>query len=804
MSAATQAMKAKRLYKGFVVHKNEGNQHQLLLAEGVKICLERARLATQSYKETEGQPEIIRRAKSLAKVLDDMTVYILDGERIVGNQSSYPDAIRLVPEMQYRFLSDALNNGMRDCLDDKGREEWAEIARYWDSKAIDDRIRAILPDEVKDYVESSVSYCNSFVHDNALGAVDYEFLFQRGFSGIIELAESKLLELKAHIGDFHDTSMLKDYIDRQYFYESAIIVSKAAIRFAHRYRDLARDMTTAEGNAERTGELEEIAAICDRVPENPPRTFHEAVQAHFFCHLIRVILSTDGSGEGSRFDQLMYPYYKRDIEEGRLTRDQAQELLEFEWIKLEELGTFNRPNIHTSTQGGTIFQTVTIGGQTPDGEDATNEMSFLVLDASMAIRTIQPTISLRYHPKINQKLVNRAIDLIKTGIGFPAFLNDNVIIPFFMERGVSLEEARGYTSPGCVTVMIPGRNMDMNCSFPGGINFAKCLELALNQGKDMRSGKLLGYPTPDPTTLASVEGIMDAFLKQIAFMSEKVVKIARLSQVMHQQYMQLPFQSALIEDCMEKGIDCRKPTYDHQNRLALVGAIDVANSMAAIEKLVFDDKVVDMHGLLEACKANWEGNEDLRQKCMQAPKYGNDDDYVDMLARDVHHGASDALANFRGLFGTPWIFDGGGASGYYGFGRSVWALPDGRKAKDTLADGTVSPKAGTDKQGPTAVLKSMSKVEALFPELANQKFMPQFLDGGNKDIFAAYLKTWSELPIWHIQFNVASAETLRDAQERPGKHSDLIVRVAGYSAYFVYLARGLQDDIITRTGQSFC
>jgi len=784
--------------------------------EGISLSLERARLITDSYKETEGQPEVIRRAKGLANILENMTIYIGEGERIVGNESPDPHSIRLHPELHHRQVTEALNNGLRPLVDDKIIEEWMGIDAYWEGKSIDDRIRAILPDEVKDFVDfhGGVCYANHWSNDLPGAHPDYRFLFQRGFNGIIDIAEKKLNELRDRMVDFQDSSQVRSHIDRQHFYEAVIIVSKATINFAHRYAEKARELArieaekgvpvTANPGHNRVKELEEIAEICDRVPANPPSTFHEAVQAYFFCHLIRIAIQTDHSGEGSRFDQVVYPLYKKDIEEGRITREQAQELLEYLWIKMEELGHEGVREVHGAEAGGSLFQTMTIGGTTPDGEDATNEVSFLMMDASMSIGTIQPTFVLRYHPKIDPALISKAIDCVKTGLGFPAFLNDNTIVPALVEKwGIPVEEARGYSGPGCVGVTIPGRNMDGNNVHLGGVNMAKCLELALNQGVDMRRGTHMGYTTPDPTTFTCIEDVMDAFEKQIDYVVEKIVKIANLAQVMYERYMHLVFSSAIFEDCLEKGVDVRTPTYHEQSRVSIIGAIDTSNSLATIKKLVFDDKSVSMEKLLEACKANWEGEEVLRQMCLEAPKFGNDDDDADMLAREVHHRAQAVLSKYKNYFGYNWDFDGGGAAGYYPWGRWVWALPDGRKAKETCTDGSLSPKIGTDTVGPTAVLSSMAKVPPIFPELANQKFMPQFLEGQNKELFAAYLKTWSELPIWHVQFNVVDADTLRDAQKNPDNYRELTVRVAGFSAYFVDLPTGLQEEIIGRTAQSF-
>jgi formate C-acetyltransferase len=397
-----------------------------------------------------------------------------------------------------------------------------------------------------------------------------------------------------------------------------------------------------------------------------------------------------------------------------------------------------------------------------------------------------------------------AIDLIKTGVGYPALFNDKVIIPSLMALGIPLEDARNYGMEGCLRWTIPGKSIVYR-STTGPVILPKCLELALNQGVDKFSGEQIGVRTPDPLTFTSLEDIMESFLTQVEHFVEKMVIFNNTTDYLYQQYIPRPFLSALLDGCLEKGKDCRQWSYYLKSPIGLIGPIDVANALAAIKKLIFEEGRVTMQELLEALKKNWEEKEELRQICLRAPKYGNDDDHVDHLAREIQYRVTEIIKKYKNLLGFPYMAEGSVASMYYGYSILTGATPDGRKDREPFADGTVSPQPGTDQKGPTAVIKSCSKIDPLktYNQLLNQKFLPGFLEGENKEIFANYLRTWADLGNYHIQFNVVNRETLLDAQKNPEKYASLIVRVAGYSAYFVDLDEGMQNEIIRRTEQHF-
>lgn len=800
MSAVTQRLRQNLPIKAYrSIHRGlEREEGRKPFRPGVKLCLERARLVTESYRKTEGEPMVRRRAEALANILEKMTIYIGDGQRIVGNYTSDPYYVTCYPECYWRWLERAVNDGYRDLLDDKGRKELSEILSYWHNLAVHGKERELIPDDVKPYW----AYNGVFMWNywSEAGVPDYEKLFKVGLNGLIEQAENRLREIGT---DTHLSA--KEYLEQKYFLEAAIIALKSAINWGKRYAEKARELARVEDDEKRKKELWEIAEICDRVPGNPPRTFHKALQFFWFVHLITRMIENYTNGCGVRFDQLMYPFYKKDREEGRLTRQQAQELLEFLWLKFEEPSALLSPTGGGAVGSGSLWQTMVIGGVTPEGDDATNEMSHLILEASKAMRTLQPTLALRYHDKIPKELIFSAIDLIKTGIGFPAFFNDRYEIPMLLGVGFSLEDARNYGIEACMRWTIPGKAMSHR-PVAGIFVLPKCFELALNRGVDKFSDKRIGPSTPDPTTLTSINQVMEAYLEQVRFFADKLVRINNVADVLYEEYLPRPFLSAVMEGCIEKGKDCRKWAYFLKSVIAPIGGTTVADSMAAMKKLIFEEKRVTMEELLEALRNNWEGREEMRQMFLnKAPKFGNDDDYVDLLAREVHRRTAEEIRKFKNNHGFNYVVDGTGGAAFYAYSANTGATPDGRKDGEEFNDGSVSPCPGRDKNGPTATLMSTSKVDPLitYNMLLNQKFSPQFLEEENREIFAAYLKSWADLGHHHVQFNVIDRDTLLDAIEHPEKYPDLVVRVAGYSAYFVDLPKAVQQHIIDRTEQGF-
>ncbi|MDD5094618.1 MAG: pyruvate formate lyase family protein [Dehalococcoidia bacterium] len=801
-------LKSKRVRKSTVVTRIDGgldrSTTQFTYLPGVRICFETARLMTESYQSTEGQPEVIRRARALDHILSHMTVYISDDELIVGNIASDPYGLPIHPELQWKDMDKAIKGDLAHMVDECGRTEWEKIRNYWKGKTIDDRMFSILPDEIKKVLgpggKTEMTWAAQWSSQKGLGSPNYHTLFDLGLNGVIGKAEDRLRRLGAEL---KEESISSDaYIDKLNSLQAMIIAGKALISFSGRYAALAREMASKEQNAERGEELLQIAEVCDWIPGNPPRTFHEALQAWYLTHMVTRFIEYHGQGEGSRLDVLLNPLYQKDIEANRITREQAQELLECAWMKMEEIGEVETSAVHRGEEGASLYQIINIGGVTPDGDDATNEMSFLIIDACEAIQATQPSIVLRYHPTINPELISRAIDMIRTGIGHPAFINDNAVIPYLLNRGIPLRDARNWTSGGCLQPIIPGKAMQKTHGLAAALLVPKVLEVAMNQGKSMTTGIQLGCVTPDPTTFKSFDEVLDAYEAQWAYQIEHVAKVEALACSLYRRTLQRPLMSALTDDCIERGQDCMEEFYHSLPTVHNVGQMNVIDSMAAIKKLVFDEKTVSMAELIDAWKNNFKGKDELFKKMRKSPKFGNDDDYVDLLAREICNREQYAVERFRTESGFMFTLEGSTASMYFPWSIGALSTPDGRRSDESFADGSISPMRGRDTNGPTAVLKSVGKVNPKYSMLLNQKFFPKFLEGKAKALFVAYLRTWADLGCWHVQFNVVSPEVLQDAQKHPENHGDLIVRVAGYSAHFVDLSIGLQNEIIQRTTQS--
>jgi len=764
---------------------------------GIKLDLQRSRLLTESYKATEGEPMVIRRAKALDHILTGMDLYIQDWERIVGNNVSTPQGLYFGIDMNWRSVRRVVRSKEGSSL--LGADEAAELEElieYWRGRSMSDIQQNMFSGDVLKYWDMSQGGAGFWSHWSELGIPDYEKIFRVGFRGLLREVEARLGEI--------DRCVPVNYIDQKEFLQAATIALEAVIKLAHRYAALARELASGSDDRENASRLEAIAQTCDRVPEHPPQTLLEALQSFFFIHVVRYI-EYSTLGIGVRFDKVFGPYYQDDLENQRITREEALELLQLLWVKFHELGLIYSPTLTAAYGGVASLQAITLGGVDEHGNDITNEMTYLVLETAELMRTPEPSIALRYHEGTPDELLSRATDVIRTGIGYPSLFNDGSLIPLLRHWDVPLKDARDYAVTGCVYMEIPGKNIVRRAY--GAMILPLALWYALNQGKHPVTGEQSGAPTRDPLTFQSSDDLMAAYLEQVDFFFDRLCKIQNTCQALYEKYLPRPYYSALIEGCIEQGKDCRSWTYPSPvaDFCVILGPSNVADAITAIKKNVFEEKTVAMGELLEAMKANWAGHEKVRRLMIKAPKFGNDDDYADAVAVEVHHRTAEMLARSKNRFGLSCRGDGSGISATYGAGAAVPATPDGRRDGDPLADATLSPVFGMDQQGPTAALRSAAKIstEKTHNHLLNQKFLPDALAGDMKPIFMSYLRSWGELGISHIQFNVVDRETLLDAQEHPEKHSDLLVRVAGYSAYFVDLSKGLQDSIIARTEHGF-
>lgn len=808
----TQMMKDDPIYQskvfrglGRILDKEE-KVDRLPYAPGIKLCIERPRLITGAYKETEGEPIVLRRAKALAKLLDNMTIYILPQERIVGNPTGKPRTLIHYPDLFWSWVDKAIDKQFKSLLDDEEREELHDIHQYWRGKSLHGMEKNWLPEDVKPYFRYDSHGVFSLFHAGHTGGPNFEKIFKVGLNGIVEEAEDRLKEVSSDPDIYLDT---KKYLEQRRFLEAAIIGLKAAVRFGKRFAAKAREMASEETFEKRRIELEEIAEICDWVPGNAPRSFHEALQCYWFIHLISRILERQAPGLGDRVDQILYPFYKKEAEEGIISREEAQELVEHLILKMNEEGQLVPMSLFPGGGVPITERFFTIGGQTPEGKDATNDVTYVVLDAIKSLGRVHPAVAFRLHKNTPTELLYKVAEVLRdpNANGLLAFFNDEMVIPFWTNMGIPLEDARNYANIGCLRSTIPGKSM-VTRHFGPYIALPKCLELALNQGKDFNwfEGNQIGASTRDPLTFTSIEDVIQAYLIQFEFFLQKAVTIYNIIDALEEEWMPQPFYSALLDGCIEHGQDCRNYRYFPDTTVQPIGLVTVFNSLAAIKKLVFDEKRVSMAELLDALRNNWEGKEDLRRMCInEVPKFGNDDDYVDQLASDVSLRITKIVRSFKNIYGGFFVEDGTGSVSYYVWSGFTGATPDGRKSRDYFNDGTMSPVVGTDKNGPTAILKSVGKIDhaKTATHCLNQKFSPMFLTEEHKDVFASYMRTFVDLGIHHIQFNLIDKEMLLDAQEHPEKYGDLTVRVAGYSAYFVDLEKELQDQIIIRTEHRF-
>ncbi len=818
----TRRLKANRVYPGIADEaveytsdqRTEGQVNYLKelkthIRTYDKICPERARYFTDAYKAADGELEAIRFAKGIASIFDNMTIYIEDEELIVGNYASSPTSMPIYPEYFTSWISDAISEeGMfHDRVTDEECQELLDINDYWEDKCYDARMYAATPPSLKDYeFFNGLTLTTEVYSAHAAVCSGFENLFAQGANGVLKRCRDKLAELDEE-GVTGDMSV-SDYIEKKANLQAMIIANEAFARFGKRYAKLAREKAATETDPTRKKDLEKVAEVCDRVPAEPPRTLHEALQAFYFFHMIQAVIATRALGCAVRFDTMFNSYYQKDKEAERITREEALELIECLWVKIESISCIRSPENEAVSSGSSQFQTFTLGGTLEDDSDASNEMSILAIEASMSVHTIQPTLVVRYHENISPRLIDKAIDCIHSGLGFPAFLNDKPGLPMLESRGVPKEDSWNWACPSCVSSTIPNKNMRQSSATMGMLSLGKCLHLALNDGYDSFLGKQLGAHTGDARDFKSIEDVKAAYLKQVDHAMSKLTPINHIGEETWKRWVKRPFISPYLDECIERASLVNDfAAYETYNcpEIQIAGAINAADSLMVLKKLVFEEETITMEELQDAMKNNWEGKEELRQRCLNVPKYGNDNDEVDELAKWVHSETNGVMCQFLDYWGMPARSQGGLMSAYYSFGRACQATPDGRMMSEPLADGTASPMAGRDLYGPTATLQSLAKIDvALGNEmLCNQKFMPTFLEGENKEIFANYLRTWYDLGAWHVQFNVVDKGTLLDAQKVPESYPDLVVRVAGYSAYFVDLGRPMQDDIISRTEQSF-
>lgn len=774
---------------------------QRYLSHTPELFPERALLATKSYKKNAGHPIVLMRALAFKDILENMTLFIEKGEFFLGNPSPHGRSPVVCPEFGAEWIEKELDIfAQREAdaiaISAENKKKLIKCLKFWKNKSVDSITKKHMPGIAKKAIAGGMITVGGT--GTAIGNIplDYAKVLDKGLNGI-------LIDIQQKIDTF--TAVKVEDADKLNFWQAAKISCQAVIVFAKRYSRLAKKEAKKEKDPGLKQELERISDILLRVPARPAENFREAIQSVWLVYVAVHIESDPHAILLGRFDQYMAPFYEKDVEQGRLTKQTAMELMACLWIKCTSMIKLRDESSSKAFAGFPLFQNITAGGQTPSGEDATNELTYLMMDAAELVKTSQPSIGLRYHGKTPDKLMLRAARVIRTGIGYPAIMNDEVIIPKHLLRGATMEEARDYCT-NCVETDIPGKTDSRAHS--GYVNFPKCLLLALNNGKDLETGAQIGVKTGEFNCFDDFETLYQAFKTQVSFFIDTIVQAYNIVDSIHAQVVPEPFLSSLIDDCIKRGKTRQQGGAKYNfSGIFGVGLSVAVDSLAAIRKLIFEEKIIKPDALMTALKNNF-NTDPFVQKILlnKAPKYGNNIDSVDNLAADfTSFFAKDVIQHkcIRGGFYIPELHS---VATHVLFGEMTGATPDGRHAGEPFADG-LSPSHGRDKNGPTAAIMSVTKidhVEVLQGLLYNQKCHPTVLESdASLKKFAKYMATFCDLGGHHIQFNVVSRQTLEKAKKEPQSYKDLVVRIAGYSAYFTELNSRTQDEIIKRTELRF-
>jgi len=776
----------------------------LTLRTEPNIDIRRAEIITKYYKHAGPGPVEIKRAKAFRRILEGYFVQIDADELIVGKITEKPRGAPLFPEYSVKWILEELETFDTREVDryeilEEDKKKLMKILPYWLGKTLEDEVFALLPEEIRNVSAEGTSII-AFISRSKSGvghaSPNYGKVLRLGLNGIKD-------EILARIENLDIAN--PDDLRKKMFYEAALIVCDAVIAFSRRYSEEAQRLAKGEEDDQRKKELEEIARICERVPTDPARTFCEALQSIWFIYMCFRLWENGASWLFGRFDQYMHPYYESDLKNGSISDEDARELLQCFFIKCNEAGgkLYGLRNARLYA-GNPYGETMTLGGLDENGMDATNELTYLCLDAIAEVGLPHPEIAVRIHEKTPDDLLIKACKIISLGYGFPKLFNDRTAIQSLLSQGVSLQDARNYCIVGCVEPEVPHKTNGWHNA--GLINLAKCLELALNNGLCRLTKTRLGPETGDPTKFTSFEEVIEAFEKQLRHFVRLLVIADNVCDKAHMELDSQTLASLLIDDCLDSGLDWSKGgAHYNWSGIQGIGLANVADSLAAIRKLVFEEQKLTITELTKALDDDFKVNNNqlsICSKLMNAPKFGNDDDAVDQIARSIVRMFHDITEQFINPRGGRYRIGLYSLTANIPFGKVVGALPDGRIAGEPLAD-NASPMRGRDALGPTAVFKSVAKLDLVLVHngaLLNMKFTPSMLNS-TEDLmkFANLIRTYFDLGGYHVQFNVVSKETLIDAQKHPENYRNLLIRVSGYSAYFVELSKEIQDEIILRT-----
>ena len=780
-----------------------------------RIDIERARYFTESMRQTEGQHLTLRWAKALKNIAEKMTVYIDDHQLIVGRSGQPGRYGILYPELDGDFLDMAvqqLSTRTQSPFDIAPKDAQVvidEIAPYWKGKTYHEALAVALPEDTARYTFNPedplmsrfiVNETSSF-RSSLQWVHDYEKAIKKGFKRFRQEAEERLQGL--------DPFSPVDNVEKKPFLEAIITLCDAIVIWAKRHSRLAEELAAKEKDPRRKAELLEIARICNKVPEQPAETFHEAMQSQWFVQMFsRIEQKTGTIISNGRMDQYLYPYFKKDMEEGRITDERVMELMECMWVAMAQF-----IDLYISPAGGAInegyahWEAVTIGGQTKNGYDATNELSYLFLQSKREFPTHYPDLAARVHTRSPERYLAEIAETIKEGSGFPKLINDEEVVPLLLSKGATFEEALDYAVSGCAEARMPNRDTyTSGCAY---INFAAALEMTLYSGKMRKYGdEQIGLQTGDPRSFKSWEEFYNAYLAhQTDYIKQAFIQQHHIIRL-RAQHFAVPLGSALHDLCMQSCLDLHQPKIPggiDMGYFEFIGYGTVVDSLSAIKKLVFEEKKLTMSELIDALQNNFEGKEDVRQLLLNVPCYGNNDPYADSIAKALDRAALEFTHKYSKELGVHLDLRLVPFTSHVPFGKVVSATPNGRRAWTPLSDGS-SASQGSDKNGPTAVLLSNFTTKNLdyrerAARLLNIKFTPKCVAGEEgTDKLVSFIRTWCDLKLWHVQFNIINKQTLVSAQKNPDKFRGLIVRIAGYSAYFVDLSPDLQNDLIARTG----
>jgi len=820
-----------------------------LYAKMPEIEADRAEILTRSYQETEGEPVITRRAKAFERICRELPIIIRPDELIVGSNTQAPRGCQVFPEYSFDWLEaefDTVETRSADpfYISEDTKKRLHEAYKYWKGKTTSELATSYMAPETLIAMEHNIFTPGNYFY-NGIGhfTVKYEEVLQIGFDGIAAKAQAALDVLK--VSD-------ADYSRRSHFLKAVITCCNAAVEYAHRYALLALEMAKSEKDSTRRMELLRIAENCAQVPGKPARSFYEACQSFWF---VQMLLQTESSGHSispGRFDQYMFPYYDADMKAGKITREYAQELMDCIWVKLNDLNKVRDAASAEGFAGYSLFQNLIAGGQDEEGNDVTNDLSFMCIEAAMHVMLPAPSLSVRVWNGTPDEFLIKAAKLTRTGIGLPAYYNDEAIIPAMMSRGVSIEDARTYNIIGCVEPQKAGKTDGWHDA--AFFNMCRPLEMVFSNG--MENGVQVGLRTGELPTFKTFDKFYDAYKAQMEYFIGLMVNADNAIDIAHAERCPLPFQSSMIDDCIGRGKSLQEggAIYNFTGPQGF-GIANMTDSLYAIKKLVYEDKKLTLCEFKEALQDNFgrglskirieeltteiaknlaaagqkvdaaqiatisrtvaqqtvsaekkQKYDQLLQWISEVPKYGNDLPEVDRFARDVAYTYTKPLNKFQNPRGGLYQAGLYPVSANVPLGAQTGATPDGRLAGTPIADG-VGPASGRDNKGPTATANSVARLDHIIASngtLFNQKFHPSALSGMEGLLkFTALIRSFFDQKGMHMQFNVVSRETLLDAQAHPEKYKNLVVRVAGYSALFTTLSKSLQDDIINRTMQGF-